>query len=332
MANPNADKLKKIGLDVWHDLGYNGELGLSATAEKLVVDRRTDGWWTSPIYPAGGSDHALSTALVFHTFAPKRRLVSLPATNAKNQDGLYFASHSAQYILNNGIDTLFCSMSSGDTSDMDNYLGNLPYLFYVNSAGNGGETGTYNTATRNRWIFGVGALNAKTEQPPPYSSHSPYIDFSMFDNVYIESSKGTFYPFNGTSCSAPALAGVAACVNHFFILKTGKPLLKEKMYQFLKDCSKDIWDEGKDDRTGWGLPVLPHPNSVDIEKYATKGGEEDMYFKDIQDHWAKLAINAVTDAGYMNGYTDGTFRPDRPLTRAELAQVLYNLKIKGDEK
>jgi len=36
-------------------------------------------------------------------------------------------------------------------------------------------------------------------------------------------------------------------------------------------------------------------------------------------------IQAVAAAGVMSGYPDGTFRPDRPLTRAEMAAALSNL-------
>ena len=325
--NYNVDILKKLRLDVWHDLGYDGSIGLSATAEGLVVNNLTDGWWSSP-YPREGSDHALKTALVFHVFAPGRKLVSLPGTNANNSDGLYFASHSANYILNHGIDTFFRSLN-GDADGMDNYLSNLPFLTYINSGGNGGEH-SYNTAPRNKYIYGVGAIRLNMEMPASWSSHSPYIDFAMPDGVYIPATDGkTWYPFNGTSCAAPALAGMCACINHFFLVKRAKPLKREKMYEFLKDCSKDIWDKGKDNKTGWGLPILPHPDSIDIDKYAPFGDDDNMIFSDTKNHWNKDHINAVTNIGLMQGYPDGTFKPDKPLTRAEAVEILYNIYVEG---
>lgn len=42
-------------------------------------------------------------------------------------------------------------------------------------------------------------------------------------------------------------------------------------------------------------------------------------------HWAEGFISAVTQAGIMKGYPDGMFRPDQPVTRAELAAVVNHL-------
>lgn len=46
---------------------------------------------------------------------------------------------------------------------------------------------------------------------------------------------------------------------------------------------------------------------------------------EIIPNWAKTAVDYVKSNGIMNGYPDGTFHPDQPVTRAELAQVAYNL-------
>jgi len=46
---------------------------------------------------------------------------------------------------------------------------------------------------------------------------------------------------------------------------------------------------------------------------------------DYADHWAYKDIVWVKDKGFMQGYPDGSFRPDQPVTRAELAAVLRRL-------
>lgn len=41
-----------------------------------------------------------------------------------------------------------------------------------------------------------------------------------------------------------------------------------------------------------------------------------------KDHWAKKDIEKVTAAGLFNGYPDGSFRPEKNITRAEIAKIL----------
>ncbi len=45
-------------------------------------------------------------------------------------------------------------------------------------------------------------------------------------------------------------------------------------------------------------------------------------FGDISGHWAEDVIVKWADSGLLSGYPDGTFRPDEPVTRAELSKIL----------
>lgn len=44
--------------------------------------------------------------------------------------------------------------------------------------------------------------------------------------------------------------------------------------------------------------------------------------KDVQGHWAENAIQAWLDQGFINGYKDGTFRPEGKVSRAELVKMI----------
>jgi hypothetical protein len=49
-------------------------------------------------------------------------------------------------------------------------------------------------------------------------------------------------------------------------------------------------------------------------------------FKDVPDnHWAKASIERLAKLGIIKGDEQGNFRPDEPLTRAQLAAVLDRL-------
>lgn len=45
---------------------------------------------------------------------------------------------------------------------------------------------------------------------------------------------------------------------------------------------------------------------------------------DINGHWAKKYIEYGVEKGYINGYTDGTFKPDGTVTRAEFSKMINN--------
>jgi hypothetical protein len=50
--------------------------------------------------------------------------------------------------------------------------------------------------------------------------------------------------------------------------------------------------------------------------------ETDVYFTDIHGHWAEMNILQLAGKGTVNGYPDGTFKPDHAITRAEFAVIL----------
>lgn len=47
--------------------------------------------------------------------------------------------------------------------------------------------------------------------------------------------------------------------------------------------------------------------------------------------WAKEAVSVLGGAGIIRGYSDGSFLPDRELSRAEAAQLIYNLLKNGGD-
>lgn len=54
-------------------------------------------------------------------------------------------------------------------------------------------------------------------------------------------------------------------------------------------------------------------------------------FSDISGHWAAFEICRAAELGWINGYPDGTFKPDQPITRAE-AMAIVNRVLKRNPK
>lgn len=48
---------------------------------------------------------------------------------------------------------------------------------------------------------------------------------------------------------------------------------------------------------------------------------------DVKGHWAEASIRKAMEKGVIKEYTDGTFKPDEPVTRAQLAVILDRLGL-----
>lgn len=55
-------------------------------------------------------------------------------------------------------------------------------------------------------------------------------------------------------------------------------------------------------------------------------------FSDISGHWAENEINRAVKAGWIKGYTDGAFRPDQPITRAEAVTLINRMLDRTPDK
>ncbi len=59
---------------------------------------------------------------------------------------------------------------------------------------------------------------------------------------------------------------------------------------------------------------------------------QDTQFKDVPpDHWAASAVKEVVAKGIMQGFPDGTFRGNQPVTRYELAVTLARFMRQVEE-
>jgi YVTN family beta-propeller protein len=67
-----------------------------------------------------------------------------------------------------------------------------------------------------------------------------------------------------------------------------------------------------------------------VERLLDSASSDNSSFKDVNvGHWAKNAIDQAKAAGVINGYLDGTFRPNQTLTRAEAVVMINRLLGRG---
>lgn len=63
--------------------------------------------------------------------------------------------------------------------------------------------------------------------------------------------------------------------------------------------------------------------NISVNSKTTKSKSK---LEDINEHWSKSYVDALVKTKYINGYGDGTFRPDNFITRAEAVAILNRAK------
>ncbi len=59
-----------------------------------------------------------------------------------------------------------------------------------------------------------------------------------------------------------------------------------------------------------------------ISKYEGLTNSNVDKFSDTKTHWGRIYINSASENRWINGYEDGTFKPNNPVTRAEFANIV----------
>ncbi|OPA75784.1 hypothetical protein BVG16_20875 [Paenibacillus selenitireducens] len=83
------------------------------------------------------------------------------------------------------------------------------------------------------------------------------------------------------------------------------------------------------DQYGRKLYIADEPKKNGQSNNPMKPLAEAKALRDIEGHWAKEEIQSLVDRGILHGYTDGTFKPDGRITRAEFTKTIvdaYQLK------
>lgn len=275
------------GVTKFHNLGYYGERVRAATGESwgylyynpagMVIDPMADS-----LYASESQTHGMETAATFFQVAPASKLISLSFAGRFMSGGAFestFIDDSIPIIQSMGITNMFNSFTQTGNDAyfqaLQQALNNVPNFKCYFSAGND-DTDDYNKVMQVENVFGVGAYKIMVSGEivlEGYSSESEYVDFAapsmIYTNLFATSPDATAGPHSGTSFSAPWLCGMSCLVDDFFIDRTGYPLSREAMRQFMIDCSEDIGDSGMDVETGHGAPRLPDPEDIVISNYTT---------------------------------------------------------------
>lgn len=84
-------------------------------------------------------------------------------------------------------------------------------------------------------------------------------------------------------------------------------------------------EEGSQDNGGCVASKVRYPRQI-VAVCRPQYQPEPQTVDDVTGHWAELAIRRAISRGLLRGYPDGSFQPDKPVTRAELAVILDRME------
>ena len=148
-----------------------------------------------------------------------------------------------------------------------------------------------------------------------YSSQGNMVDVASFSG-HVDVVNKTGKILFGTSFSCPLVTGMLMLYFEKFKLLNDRFPTSIEALDFVKGNVVDLFSEGHDIKTGYGMFVLPKLSTVKKE------------VDDVKGHWAEEEIRELITLGELTGFPDGTFRPNEPLTRAQYA-VLRARQLEG---
>lgn len=213
-------------------------------------------------YESGG--HGTAVASILADATPDNvKLLILQVINADGYASSLGFANAMLYAVQKGADVISMSIvvRSAESTEWDNvlekvYCANIPF---VAGAGNDNkDVSGYYPANKNLTIAvsSVDKNNAKCS----FSNFGSGIDFcAPGQALTVASAKGGYVSSGGTSLSTPY---IAAAISYIKLIHPEYTV--SEVYEALKKYSIDLGDSGKDEKYGWGLPVISNYLSEEL--------------------------------------------------------------------
>ena len=327
MIKENETEFKNMNLDFWHSKGYTGKgvnvlhldvSGFPFEEHNVIrplayIENQTEG------------SHNPMMLAASRELAPDTNLYSIRINGGALEQAIDWIIENKDMIdvVNISVAVTKSTMESlKRLKDTD-----IPLIVAV---GNDGNDRTNLTATI-PFATGIGAWTEYRDELASYSNWGMDMLFVAYSHIkYISPRSKKLVDVSGTSGAAvTASSGIVAIYAQYFKEVMRRKMTRLEVFEFMIRYAEDKMTPGKDLKSGYGLVRLPDhlptlKKPIEIPKEPEKE-TDNMKFKDTNGHWADGAIDFISDKGLLKGYEDGTFKPERAVTRAELATVLARI-------
>ena len=267
------DIFKYLGIDKWHKAGYTGK-GISILSMEQVKSQSKFPYVTA-INGFGDDDNGHGSRVMeqMKIIAPDSNYFT--CTKKGSVDDGSWKPLYLDYILKNNIPLVTTSKLSevyvlGENREkyMQECIDNGTTFFV--GAGNRslmGRKDIFEEAKSEKYLtIGACEYNDGEAGKAFYSCEGEELDYMTIVGYGSES---------GTSFATNRFCAMCALVQQLFFERCGRTLYRHELEQFIRDNCKDMKTEGFDVQTGYGLFILPDPESVDVNRYISKYRESE---------------------------------------------------------
>ena len=324
----NKEAFDFLGITKFHESGYTGKHIAIASKESIIKgvfdDVECDDYFSTDT--SKSAKHGTNVMDYIRQVVPDARKIACDFSGITEKN--VWNCVGMQKLLDNPPQ-IFTSSAYNSSDSQEHHMKKYRELrdkgcFLVHGAGNDGEDGVLNVV-KNDVFKAVAAYKLYCGKPKKeaFSSVGEEVDFASLDNLRAtwDNKRHT-----GTSFSAPIFAGMVTLVQDFFISKTGRQLSYENLLQFIKDNCVDLEETGIDNKSGFGLFILPEPDSIEISRYInTKGENKTMSeenkntntYKTLEDvpNWGKPTIEKLINKNALKGDENGNLNISNDLLR-----------------
>ena len=324
----NEEAFKFLGISKFHENGYTGKNITIASKEMIIEgvfdDVECDDYFSTDT--SKSAKHGTTVMDYIRQVVPDARKIACDFSGITEKN--VWKCEGMEKLLNNPPQ-VFTSSSYNSSDSQEHHMKKYRELrdkgcFLVHGARNDGEDGVLNVV-KNDVFKAIAAYKLYCGKPKKesFSSVGEEVDFASLDNLRAswDNKRHT-----GTSFSAPVFAGMVGLVQDFFISKTGKQLEYDKLLEFIKDNCIDLEEIGIDDKSGFGLFILPDPNSINISKYTDVKGENETMseenkntktYKTLEDipAWGKPTVEELLNKKAIQGDENGNLNISNDLLR-----------------
>lgn len=322
----NEKEFEFLGITKFHKKGYTGKNITIASKEsilKVFNDVKCSDYFT---IPSTSAKHGTTVMDYIRQVLPDAKKIACSSTS-KTVNNIWIC-HDFEKLLKNPPQ-VYTGSAFNSSDAKESHMVKYKELrdkgcFLSFGAGNEGEEGCLNI-TKSDVFKAVAAyklVNGRLKKED-FSSIGEEVDFASLDNL-----KATWdnKRHKGTSYSGPLFASMVGLVQDFFITKTGKQLEYDKLLEFIKDNCIDLEETGLDNKSGFGLFILPDPNSINILKYTDVKGEDKTMseenkntktYKTLEDvpNWGKPTIEKLINKKALRGDENGDLNISNDLLR-----------------